>query len=118
MSFSSKALLALSLCPPPAVHLPCSLVPSSMSSLDVLKDTSTITFNTSNLTINEVTLYSDRTEQIHADHFLDEKAERAAVQFSSPLKKGTKAQLRVRYEAKLTGDMMGDTPRAMPFARF
>lgn len=91
-----------------ALILGCSLC--CTCSLDVLRDTSTVTFNASNLTIKDATLYSDglKTEQVQAVKSFDEKAERVTVRCSNPLIKGSKAQLRVRYEAQLTGNMLGE----------
>ncbi|KAF8590749.1 leucyl aminopeptidase [Ramaria rubella] len=78
--------------------------------LEVLENTSSVTFNASHLAIHEVVLYSEalKTEQVEtANLSLDDKAERATVQSSNPLAKGSKVQLRMRFGAKLTGDMMG-----------
>ncbi|KAF8579667.1 peptidase M1, membrane alanine aminopeptidase [Ramaria rubella] len=78
--------------------------------LEVLENTSSVTFNVSHLAIHEVVLYSDalKSEQVEtANLSLDDKAERATVQSSNPLAKGSKVQLRMRFGAKLTGDMMG-----------
>ena len=77
----------------------------------MLEDASVITFNASNLTLYDVEISSEildlKTKQIQTDHSFDQKAERVTVQSSSVLTRGSKAQLKVRYEAKLTGNMLG-----------
>ncbi|CAE6537754.1 unnamed protein product [Rhizoctonia solani] len=81
--------------------------------LDVLEETSTITFNCLNLVLHEdsLTITSDalKTEQIQTVKLVgeDTEKERVSVQLSTPLPKGSKAKLRIGYEAKLTGSMKG-----------
>ncbi|KAF8526633.1 peptidase family M1-domain-containing protein [Hysterangium stoloniferum] len=78
--------------------------------LEVLEDTSSLTFNLSHATTTEISVHSEnlKTEQIEtAKTSFDEKAERATVQLSNVLTKGSKAQLKVQYESKLTDSLMG-----------
>ncbi|KAG8691051.1 Aminopeptidase 2 mitochondrial [Ceratobasidium sp. 423] len=81
--------------------------------LDISEETSTITFNSSELILHEegLTITSDalKTEQTQSVKLtgVDQKSERASVQLTTPLPKGSKAKLRVGYEGKLTGSMMG-----------
>ena len=85
-----------------------------MSSLDIVEETSKITFNSSELVLHEegLTITSDalKTEQTQTAKFanVDQKTERATVQLATPLPKGSKAKLRIGYEGKLTGSMMGE----------
>lgn len=46
-------------------------------------------------------------EQAPASQSFDAEAERTTLQFSSSLPAGSKAQLKVTYDAQLTGNMMG-----------
>ncbi|KAG8711368.1 Aminopeptidase 2 mitochondrial, partial [Ceratobasidium sp. 423] len=81
--------------------------------LDVQEETSTITFNSLNLDLHEnsLTITSDalKTEHTQAVKIagVDTVKERVSVQLSTPLPKGSKAKLRIGYEAKLTGSMKG-----------
>ncbi|KAF8682603.1 ERAP1-like C-terminal domain [Rhizoctonia solani] len=81
--------------------------------LDIVEETSIITFNSSNLILHEnglnVTSEALKTEQTQSVKLtgVDEKSERASVQLTTPLPKGSKAKLRIGYEGKLTGSMMG-----------
>ncbi|KAL5636049.1 hypothetical protein ACGC1H_004760 [Rhizoctonia solani] len=81
--------------------------------LDVLEETSTITFNSSELILHEegLTVTSDalKTEQTQSVKLtgVDQKSERASIQLVTALPKGSKAKLRVGYEGKLTGSMLG-----------
>ncbi|KEP46602.1 putative AAP1-alanine/arginine aminopeptidase, partial [Rhizoctonia solani 123E] len=81
--------------------------------LDVLEETTNITFNSLNLVLHEdsLTVSSDahKTEQAQAARLVDvdTKKERVSVKLSTPLPKGSKAKLRIGYEAKLTGSMKG-----------
>lgn len=80
-------------------------------SLDVLQDTSAITFNASKLTLHDVAISSElpvlEPDQVQTAHSFDEKAERVTVRSSTILTRGSKAQLKVRYEAELTDNMLG-----------
>ncbi|KAG8679239.1 Aminopeptidase 2 mitochondrial, partial [Ceratobasidium sp. 395] len=81
--------------------------------LDILEETKTITFNSSDLVLHEegLTVTSDalKTEQTQTAKLtnVDQKSERASVQLATPLPKGCKAKLRIGYEGKLTGSMLG-----------
>ncbi|KAG9104921.1 Aminopeptidase 2 mitochondrial [Ceratobasidium sp. 370] len=81
--------------------------------LDILEETNTITFNSSDLVLHEegltVTTDALKTEQTQAAKLahVDQKSERASIQLATPLPKGSKAQARIGYEGKLTGSMMG-----------
>ncbi|KAH7340339.1 leucyl aminopeptidase [Rhizoctonia solani] len=81
--------------------------------LDISEEVKTITFNTSELILHEegLTVTSDalKTEQTQSVKLTgaDQKSERASVQLATPLPKGSKAKLRVGYEGKLTGSMLG-----------
>ncbi|CUA72325.1 hypothetical protein RSOLAG22IIIB_00991 [Rhizoctonia solani] len=81
--------------------------------LDMLEETSKITFNSSELIVHEdgLTITSDalKTEQTQSVKLtgVDQKSERASVQLPTALPKGSKAKLRVGYEGKLTGSMLG-----------
>ncbi|KAF8603360.1 hypothetical protein BDV93DRAFT_523426 [Ceratobasidium sp. AG-I] len=81
--------------------------------LDIVEETSTITFNSSDLVLHEdgLTVTSDalKTEQTQTVKLVsvDQKTERATVKLATPLPKGSKAKLRIGYEGKLTGSMMG-----------
>ncbi|KAJ1310324.1 hypothetical protein OPQ81_007063 [Rhizoctonia solani] len=81
--------------------------------LDILEETSTITFNSSELILHEegLTVTSDalKTEQTQSVKLtgVDQKSERASVQLTTSLPKNSKAKLRVGYEGKLTGSMLG-----------
>ncbi|CAE6514222.1 unnamed protein product [Rhizoctonia solani] len=81
--------------------------------LEVLEETSIITLNSLNLVLHEeslaVTSDALKTEQTQAVKLagIDTEKERASVQLSTPLPKGSKAKLRIVYEAKLTGSMKG-----------
>ncbi|KDQ59543.1 hypothetical protein JAAARDRAFT_33120 [Jaapia argillacea MUCL 33604] len=77
--------------------------------LDVKKETSTIVFNSSELTLGHASLISDafKVEQSGLSVLVDKDTERATVQSPTPLPAGSKVQLRVGFEGKLTGSMMG-----------
>ena len=69
-----------------------------------MEETSTITFNSSELILHEegLTVTSDalKTEQTQSVKLtgVDQKSERASVQLATALPKGSKAKLRVGYE--------------------
>ncbi|CAE6458236.1 unnamed protein product [Rhizoctonia solani] len=81
--------------------------------LDVVEETSKITFNSSNLALHEdsLSITSDALKTEHTQTVKlageDTVKERVTVQLSTPLPKGSKAKLRIGYEAKLTGSMKG-----------
>ncbi|KIJ42373.1 hypothetical protein M422DRAFT_75548 [Sphaerobolus stellatus SS14] len=78
--------------------------------LDVLEDTSSLVFNTTKLNIHDVVVHSEaqksqETQTVNTD--FDQKLERAIVQVANPLKKGSKVQLRVWFDGKITDELMG-----------
>ncbi|KAG9123895.1 Aminopeptidase 2 mitochondrial [Ceratobasidium sp. 392] len=81
--------------------------------LDIVEETKSITFNSSDLVLHEegLTVTSDalKTEQTQSAKLasVDQKSERATVQLATPLPEGSKAKLRIGYEGKLTGSMLG-----------
>lgn len=77
--------------------------------LDIQKETSTIVFHASSLNIKDVSITADslKTAQAPKSLSLDAAAERATVVFPTTLPKSSKAQLRVTFDAQLTGNMMG-----------
>jgi len=77
--------------------------------LDVKKATSTIVFNTADLQLGVASLYSDelKTEEVQSSCAIDTTAERATLNFPTLLPAGSKAQLHVGFQGKLTGSMMG-----------
>ncbi|CAE6469567.1 unnamed protein product, partial [Rhizoctonia solani] len=81
--------------------------------LDVLEETSDITFNSSNLVLHEdsLSITSDALKTEHTQTVklanIDIAKERASLKLPTPLPKGSKAKLRIGYEAKLTGSMKG-----------
>ena len=81
------------------------------NSMDVLEETSAITLNAADLlfavgSINAVddsgNLYQPKAEILE-----DKKQERVTFQFENVFKKGIRIKLRVAYEAKLGGSMLG-----------
>ena len=78
-------------------------------SITVTNTTSSITFHTSKLNLSDVSVYSealkDDIKVTSVD--IDADSERVAVQLSTSLQAGTKAQLKVKFDAPLTGSMMG-----------
>ncbi|EUC67135.1 leucyl aminopeptidase [Rhizoctonia solani AG-3 Rhs1AP] len=89
--------------------------------LDIVDETKTITFNSSELILHEegLTVTSDalKTEQTQTVKLtgVDQKSERASVQLATALPKGSKAKLRVGYEGKLTGSMLGYYYSSAPY---
>jgi len=78
--------------------------------LDILKETSKVTFNSADLVLGEVTLSSTAlktSEDFKASAALDEKMERATIEIPASLPAGSKAQLKVSFEGKLTSNMTG-----------
>ncbi|TFK46426.1 leucyl aminopeptidase [Heliocybe sulcata] len=77
--------------------------------LDVLKETSTIVLNTSQLKLGEASVYSDalKTEQIQSSTHVDAKTERVTITFGSALPAGTKAKLRIGFTGELDTSMAG-----------
>ncbi|KDQ18450.1 hypothetical protein BOTBODRAFT_28829 [Botryobasidium botryosum FD-172 SS1] len=77
--------------------------------LDVLEETSVITFNSAAIKLQKCSIKSDalKEEQTEISQVADEAQERVAVRFEKPLPKGSKAQLCIGWEAPLTDNMMG-----------
>lgn len=66
-------------------------------------------FHSTGLNLSDAIVSSDgfKTSQAPASQSFEEKSERAILDFSSPFAKGTKLQLKVKFDADLTGNMMG-----------
>lgn len=81
------------------------------SSLDILKETSTLVFNTAKLVLGEARLQSAALKQeivqASSAFSFDETHERATISLPTPLAAGSKAQLKIDFEGELTGAMMG-----------
>jgi aminopeptidase 2 len=79
-----------------------------MSSLDVEKESSAITFNTDDLELGNAYIYSDvlKTQQTPSSCVFDATAQRATMSFPVSLPTGSKAQLKIGFQGKLTGSMM------------
>lgn len=77
--------------------------------LEVLKETSTIVFHTSQQKLNDISIHSDALGSSLAptNQTFDPVSERAVLQFSSALPAGSKVVLNAKFEAELTGSMMG-----------
>lgn len=77
--------------------------------LDIKKETSTVVFNSADLKLNDVSLYSDelKISQVDPSPSLDDKAERCVLSFSTPVPAGSKATLSIAFSGELTGAMMG-----------
>ncbi len=80
-------------------------------SIDVLKETSNIVFNTAKLTLGEAKVSSSALKQTtvvaSASFSIDEENERATVQLPTALPAGSKLELKIDFEGELTGAMMG-----------
>lgn len=78
-------------------------------SLDVKTETSTLVFNSSDLTLGNITLHSDalQTSQTESSRSFEQEQERMHVHFATALPAGSKAQLQIAFDGKLTGSMMG-----------
>ena len=74
-----------------------------------MKETSTIVFHSSQLKLNDISVQSDALGSSLAptSQTLDPVTERVILQFSSALPTGSKAVLSAKFEAELTGSMMG-----------
>lgn len=84
---------------------------SIVCSLNVVKDTSSIEFNTTELELGELTVSSPalKAPSVHPakDLKIDTKQERATLALPTTLPAGTTATLKVGFEGELTGSMMG-----------
>ena len=87
------------------------LIYISLVSLDVKKDTDSITFNTAELTLGPLTVTSSafNEPQVHPSSVLtlDKATERATLKLTSKLVEGSTVQVRIPFEADLTGGLMG-----------
>ncbi|KAJ3554813.1 hypothetical protein NM688_g2912 [Phlebia brevispora] len=79
--------------------------------LDVVKDTSTIVFNSSKLSLGSARLTSSSLKQeivqTTKDFAIDEKSERCTISLPTTLSAGSQAQLKIDFDGELTGSMMG-----------
>ncbi|KAL5490410.1 APE2 [Sanghuangporus weigelae] len=77
--------------------------------LEILKDTSSIVFHSSTLNIKDVSITTDSLKEPQAPTFqsFDAASERAYLKFPTVFSAGSKAQLKVNFDAQLTGSMMG-----------
>lgn len=78
-------------------------------SLEILKETPKLVFHSSGLNLSNVSVSSDgfKTTQAPVAQTFEDKSERAILDFSSPFAKHSKVQLKIDFDANLTGDMMG-----------
>ena len=78
-------------------------------SLEILKETSTIVFHSSHLKLSNISIQSDAlgSSLVPISQTLDPVTERAILQLSSVLPIGSKTVLFAKFEAELTGSMMG-----------
>ena len=79
-------------------------------SLDILQDTSELTFNTADLTLHRPSVYSEAlASSVDADPSIafNEKRGRATVKLAKALPAGSKANLKIAYEGKLLSNMVG-----------
>jgi hypothetical protein len=88
---------------------PCMRNLNFSCSLDVKKATSTIVFNSCDLNLENITVRSDalQTSQTESSRSFEKEQERMHVHFATPLPAGSKAQLQIAFDGKLTGSMMG-----------
>lgn len=91
------------LAPPSCAQVSC------CHSLDVKKETSSIVFNNSSLTLGAVSVHSDSLKEELAISSRDYNAtsERTTLNFSKPLAAGSKVQLQAAFDGPLTGSMAG-----------
>ena len=88
-------------------------IPQSCShtpSLDVLQDTSELTFNSSDLTLSRPSIYSDTLGSVInvvPPIALDEKRGRATVKLAKTLPAGSKIKFKIAYEGELLSNMTG-----------
>jgi aminopeptidase 2 len=77
--------------------------------LDIKKETSTIVFNSVDLKLSDVSIYSfaSKTHQVQAARTFDTTMGRATVHFPTALPAGSKAQLQIGFEGDLTSNMQG-----------
>lgn len=84
-------------------------------SLDILEETSQVVFNTAELELTDASIYSEslKTQQVQSSRTVDKKMERASVHFPTALPAGSKAQLQIGFQGKLTGSMQGEFQKMM-----
>ena len=80
-----------------------------MYSLEILEDTSSIVFHTSQMNLGNVSVSSSNLqgELKPTSQTLDPITERSVLEFSNTFTAGTKVQLKAKFDAGLTGSMMG-----------
>ena len=79
-------------------------------SLDVLQDTSELTFNSSDLTLSNPSVYSEAlasSVDVDPSVTFNEKRGRASVKLAKTLPAGSKAKFKIAYEGKLLSNMTG-----------
>src|SRR5258708_1981403 len=79
-------------------------------SLDVLQDTSELTFNSSGITISHPSVYSEAlasSVDIDPSVTFNEKRSRATVKLAKALPAGSKAKFKIAYKGKLLSNMTG-----------
>jgi aminopeptidase 2 len=79
-------------------------------SLDVLQDTSELTFNSSDLNISRPSVYSEALASfvdVDPSVTFNEKRGRATVKLAKALPAGSKAKFKIAYEGKLLSNMTG-----------
>ncbi|KAF8627899.1 hypothetical protein AX15_004193 [Amanita polypyramis BW_CC] len=78
-------------------------------SLNIKKDTSRIVLNSSELKLTNVTIYSDalKTAQEPSSQSYDSVQGRAVFDIPTPLPASSKAELKIGFEGKLGGGMVG-----------
>lgn len=81
----------------------------TIRSLEILKETPKLVFHSSGLNLSNVSVSSDgfKTTQAPVAQTFEDKSERAILDFSSPFAKHSKVQLKIDFNADLTGNMMG-----------
>ena len=74
-----------------------------------MKETSTISFNASGLDLHDVTLHRAdvKKQEAPVSQTIDTVTERAVLAFPTAVPAGSKAQLKIKFDAPLTGSMMG-----------
>lgn len=87
----------------------CAYIYRNLISLDVKKETSTIVFNSADLQLGNASIHSDalQMDQVDSSRKYDPVQERTALHFAKPLPAGSKANLKITFDGKLTGNMMG-----------
>ncbi|KAF8969647.1 hypothetical protein BDZ97DRAFT_211457 [Flammula alnicola] len=78
-------------------------------SLDIKAETPKIVLNTSELDLGKASIYSDalKAEQVATFSSFDKAQERTTYQLNDVLPAGSKAELKITFSGKLTGNMLG-----------